>query len=200
MSYKPLSTSNSQETNYNQLNDMIRDLNAQEQIKIFKDDSGIRRVLLGKGADGFYGLKVSKEGQDVYTAADIDLVFNSDRKTLRLAADPQTFSHTTSAHPSLSSESFTIAHGLSYTPMVLASVQASSLSAFGLDNLTPLPAIALAGVGGSTTTYQVAAKIEVYADDTDITFRWYYGDVSSDAFATTYSFVYVLLEQPFSLA
>jgi len=83
--------------------------------------------------------------------------------------------------------------------MVLASVQAASLGAFGLDSLTPLPAIVLASIPGvSTSVYLVGAKIEVYADSTNVTFKWFYGDLSANAFATTYNFVYALIEQPFS--
>lgn len=58
-------------------NRAMQELRGREVTEIFKDDAGTRRVLLGKGADGFYGLKVSPAGTDVYTAADDDLAFSS---------------------------------------------------------------------------------------------------------------------------
>lgn len=86
MTYRPLSTQNGLSTNFGQVNDMMRDLSKRERVEIFKDDSGTRRVLLGKGANGFYGLKVSPEGKDVYTATDDELIFNSNQNVFKIVA------------------------------------------------------------------------------------------------------------------
>lgn len=84
MSFKPILSSNSQEQNNGLITDMFREVYARETTEVYKDDTGTRRVLIGKGADGFYGLKVSKPGFDVYDTADVNLGFNSDTPTLRL--------------------------------------------------------------------------------------------------------------------
>lgn len=68
----------------NQTNTAIRELNARDITEVFKDDTGVRRVLIGKGADGFYGLKVSKPTFDVYTAEDDELVFNSSQNVFKI--------------------------------------------------------------------------------------------------------------------
>ena len=52
-----------------------------------------------------YGLKISKPGIDVGTAADTDLIFSSDIDSLKTKATG-TFAN-----------NGTVAHGLSYTPM-----------------------------------------------------------------------------------
>ena len=84
MSFRPLSSQNTNSTNVGQINDMIRSLIKREQVQIFKDETGTRRVLLGRGPNGFHGLKVSKPDNDVYTAADSELVFNSDQNVFKI--------------------------------------------------------------------------------------------------------------------
>jgi len=91
MSFKPIITKNSTGQNYSQINDMVRSLNKEQQIKTFNgpggspaitigkyaegrygllisDDTGLRRVLIGQAPDdGRPGSWVSKEGEDVIT-------------------------------------------------------------------------------------------------------------------------------------
>lgn len=86
MSAPPVNSDSSQSAVTNKINDIARDVQALQTTQIFKDDSGTRRVLLGKGANGFYGLKVSKDGKDVYEAANSDLVFNSGQNMFKIAA------------------------------------------------------------------------------------------------------------------
>lgn len=70
----------------NDINTNFLDLQGKERVQVFKDDDGQRRVLLGKGADGFYGLKVSQPGKDVYTADDDELVFNSNQNMFKIVS------------------------------------------------------------------------------------------------------------------
>jgi hypothetical protein len=106
----------------NDMNTNLLELQGRERVQIFKDDQGVRRVLLGKGADGFYGLKVSQTGNDVYSAADDDLIFNSDQNMFKIVKTgtltvPQ-------VNPMLAGERYTAseAHGLSYVPAFMGFV------------------------------------------------------------------------------
>jgi hypothetical protein len=77
MSFKNIGGGSSLEGIVNDINQNIFELKNREVTQIFKDDTGARRVLLGKGADGFYGIKVSKANKDVYDVSDDDLLFSS---------------------------------------------------------------------------------------------------------------------------
>lgn len=132
MPLRPLNTLNSLTQNFSQITDMFRELYNRTITEIFKDDSGVQRVLLGKGANGFYGLKVSKSGFDVYDATDAQLVFNSDQNNFKIVS-----SFTTSITGSATSNTVTtIAHGLGYTPAILAFLNAGLA---GGAVRTPLP-------------------------------------------------------------
>jgi len=77
VSVTPVNSSSSQAAVANTINSIAQELEAMKNVQIFKDDATTRRVLLGKGANGFYGIKVSKENSDVFSAADDDLLFSS---------------------------------------------------------------------------------------------------------------------------
>lgn len=115
MALTPTSTSNSDAANLNQVNNIITTVNNMEKVQIFKDDTGTRRVLLGKGLNGFYGLKVSKEGFDVYEAGDDDLVFNSNNNVFKIVSTG-TATVTTTGAGLFTTE---IAHGLSFVPICI---------------------------------------------------------------------------------
>lgn len=118
MPFVPLNSGNSLTQNFGQATDMFRDLFGREVTEIFKDDAGTRRVLLGKGANGFYGLKVSPESVDVYTAADDDLVFNSSQNVFKIVDSGTVTIPVISGVPGSSTVTYT--HNLGYIPVVLA--------------------------------------------------------------------------------
>ena len=128
MSFKLIGGGSNLDTVVSDMNQNILELKGNERAQIFKDDAGVRRVLLGKGANGFYGLKVSKEGFDVTEVTDADLVFSSDRSTLKIAlagganVTKQTLAIGGANYDS-GSATTTIAHGLGYIPIVLATTQ-----------------------------------------------------------------------------
>lgn len=91
MALQPLNTSNSTTTNYNQINDAIRQLNKEQVTKTFKhangnaviegklpyaggygsmyyDANGIPIIIIGILPDGTTGIVVSKPGVSVLTA------------------------------------------------------------------------------------------------------------------------------------
>lgn len=90
MPFRPLNTSNSYRQNTGQINDMVRSLNREQQVKTFKqasgnaivtgrlpyeggygtmyyDTNGVPSIIIGILPDGTTGLVIAKEGVDVTT-------------------------------------------------------------------------------------------------------------------------------------
>lgn len=126
MKYRPLTTGNSLGANFSQINAMAKELNKRERVEIFKDDSGTRRVLLGKGLNGFYGLKVSKEGKDVYEASDSELVFNSSQNVFKIITTDTAILLGTAAGAGTSSVDVDLG-SVTETPIVFAYALVASL-------------------------------------------------------------------------
>lgn len=115
MSTNPVSGDNSAAALANQVNSVIRDVQGLQTVNVFKDETGTRRVLLGKQGDGSYGLKVSQPTFDVYTAADDDLIFNSSNNVPKIVvSDTATIDATSSTAGSAITE--TVPHNLGYVP------------------------------------------------------------------------------------
>lgn len=107
-----------------QMNKNILELQNNERTTIFKDDTGTRRVLMGKGPNGFYGLKVSKDTFDVYDAADEDLVFNSGQNVFKIVQSGTTETpgislNTGGAFYGADSNTTTVTHNLGYIPAAM---------------------------------------------------------------------------------
>lgn len=60
------------------INQNFRQIEAESRRKVFTDDQGNDRILLGKKEDGDYAVKVSAPGYNVDTASDDELVMSSD--------------------------------------------------------------------------------------------------------------------------
>lgn len=161
----PLTSDNSREANNNQVNSLARDFRSKERTQIFKDDAGTRRVLLGKGADDFYGLKVSQEDVDVYSAADNELVFNSNQNVFKVVAQGTT-SVTYTANDTVYTS--VVPHGQSNIPIVNAYFANS-----GARVSIPYYILGAGGGGG----YFIAAGIWAAVDATNITFVFANGNV-----------------------
>lgn len=153
MPFRPLAgASDSQK--WSTATDMFRELFSKDVTQIFKDDNGTRRVLLGKGADGFYGLKVSQEGADVFTADDDELIFNSNQNVFKIVQTgtlilPQYTTPNPGAGNFGSGQTIlaSVSHGLGYIPAAVAFLEFSS----GLR--APLPYVAHGGSGASATSH-----------------------------------------------
>lgn len=116
MSYKNIGGGSSLQGIVNDMNQNINELKNREVTEIFKDDTGTRRVLLGKGADDFYGMKVSKPGLDVYDASNDELIFNSNQNVFKIVKTGSSSIDATSATAG-STVTSTIPHGLSFIPI-----------------------------------------------------------------------------------
>lgn len=64
MSLKPLNSSNRYSNNLGQINDMVRQLNNEQQVKTFKAANNINAVITGRYQDGRYGLVISDDAGD----------------------------------------------------------------------------------------------------------------------------------------
>lgn len=59
MAFRPIASTNSTVQNYGQINDMVRSLNKEQQVKTFNGLSGDTAVIIGKYSQGKYGLVIS---------------------------------------------------------------------------------------------------------------------------------------------
>lgn len=121
MSTTPTNSDSSGAQVTSQINGVARDVQSMQTTQIFKDDTGTRRVLLGKGLNGFYGLKVSKTGEDVYEATDSQLIFNSNQNMFKIATTVTGTYTITSGDASANYANFSFAHGQTTKPTVIGS-------------------------------------------------------------------------------
>jgi len=117
----PITPNSDMNSVVNQMNQNIAQQNTNAIVQIFKDDTGTRRVLSGKGKSGFYGFKVSQPGIDVYEAADDELIFNSDLNVFKyITKGTQSITVAAGTYArGASLGSLAIPHGLSTTPAFL---------------------------------------------------------------------------------
>lgn len=170
MSLRPITPNSSIDSVINQMNQNIADLNSAQNTTIFRDDAGVRRVLLGKGGSDFYGLKVSETGVDVFDADDSELIFNSDLNvfkfvksdTINLVASAGTYARGTTL------ASTTIAHGLSTTPAFLLYVKVPNINSIGSNLLMNAPAFTFVDNG---TNYFPGTVAFGAIDSTNLTLK-----------------------------
>jgi hypothetical protein len=141
MAIPPVTGNNSDSANNTTINSLIREVNNQETTKIIKDDTGVRRVLIGSGANGFEGIKVSKSGTDVYTASNDQLIFNSEQNVFKIAVSGNTSTTVTNLAAG-TTKTLTIAHNLGLQPAILCYVNLPNLGVgfYEASGLTLMPA------------------------------------------------------------
>lgn len=120
MIYMPPSINNSSSTNWNQVNNIAKDMAQKERVQIYKDDTGTRRVLIGKGKNGFYGVKTTPTGVDVYNATDAELTFNSNQNVFKIVQSGLTTMSQITISGSSGTNNVVITHNLGYVPLVIA--------------------------------------------------------------------------------
>ena len=171
-------------------------------LKIKERQIIARQGGYNKAAFGFYGtankfgLKVAKEGYDVLTATDDQLVFNSEQNTFKIVKSVPislTMSYN-NASPLTWYATASIPHGLSYAPSYSAyHTIPSAIASGGSLTATNLPNPALV-FGSSGTTLRIFALATVNVGSTNVTLSVQLDGSWSNA---TYSFsanVYLLQE------
>lgn len=116
MAFRPLNSTNSQATNNNEINNMVRQLNNEQKTKIYKDNNGVRNISIGVQPDGTSRIRIAKEGIDVVDATDDQLIFNSAQNVLKIV---KTGTTTIPASGSTLA-SVTVTHSLGFSPGVMA--------------------------------------------------------------------------------
>lgn len=184
MSTQPIANSSVGPSEINQINNTIREVNAMQEVQIFKDDTGTRRVLFGRGPDGFYGLKVSQPNYDVWTASNDQLVFNSDNNVFKVV---DTGTLTVNYAASAGQATATYTHNLGYIPAGIVYLLPDSASYY-----QPTPLIV-----SSTSTGAVLQVFDWYVDDTQLTVRFTKNNVvgSGYASASTAEFKFYLFRE-----
>ena len=176
----------------NDMNTNLLDLKGREVTQVFKDDNGNPRVILGKAPDGTYGLKVSKDGYNVTSASNDQLVFNSSQNTLKvILTDTMTVTKNASSDFKLG----TYNHNLGYIPSYQAYID--GLSDSGDPARFTLPYITFPSVG--TDVGKIMLKVEMYCTDADVKIRIYTPQLPSGsgfyASALTYQIKFYLFQE-----
>lgn len=193
MSFKLLGGGSDLPNIVNDVNQNILELKGREVTEIFKDETGTRRVLIGKGPNGFYGLKVSSPGYDVFETADANLVFNSDQNVFKVVLSgsiplPQVGMPDPGAGTYAEGQSTLVSgvHGLGFTPAVIAYIEFSS----GLRAAMPYTAHTVSGATASWQTYTPIVSATNFR--IDVRYIVYGGPASSFSTATV---KYYLLQE-----
>ena len=155
---------------------------------LIKDSDNVNRALFGEYPDGDIAVKVSKPGKNVATAADDELIFNSNQNVLKVVGTGSASLDATSGggwytYP-------VITHGLGFLPMVLGSCNSP---AFGSNQWAMLPYTQI--IGG--TDYVINAQILSITENT-LQFGVELGDLASGSFGT-WNFKYYLLQETANL-
>lgn len=142
-----------------------------DQIIVF--DGTDNKALFGRDGNGDYVVKVAKDGFDVLTAADGDLIFNSAQNVFKIVGtvssafpDPGTASPPAGGGGAFVSALTSVAHGLSFTPAFLAFSGASPTFTQS-PNLTNMGTFG-AGVGG---VGMYVANFSISVNATNVIFR-----------------------------
>ena len=160
----------------NQINSVARDVQAMQTVQLFKDETGVRRVLLGRQADGSYGLKVSQPTFDVYEATNDDLIFNSSQNVFKIV---QSGTATMGDIVGNSTTSVNVSHGLGFAPIPLVFWDGGS----SYMQLPFFSAVTTSGVdlaldgwffaSVSSTDLTISCSSATYTTSTDTTFKYY---------------------------
>lgn len=171
-----------------QLNEWGRLISNEDRTKIIKDDAGVQRFLQGFNQGGFnnnVGLKISQEGKDVLTAADSELVFNSDNNLFKIV---QTGSATMNADATVSGAGSTIVttipHNLGFVPAALIYTLTSA------GDYVPLPAVSSYTTSGGNVLFNQFITSSI--DDTNLYIKFFPGGATDYG---EYEFKYYLIQE-----
>lgn len=115
----------------------------------FFDTNGIGVARFGQFSDGSIALKVAKSGQEVDSATNSQLVFNSTQDTFKIVSKNSAAFSFTSGGAGPGSTTVTINHNLGYVPIIQPEVTITTLTN-GSPGIYPLPFF-VPGLGGGTT-------------------------------------------------
>ena len=177
------------------INEAFAAIDGENRTKIIKNGN-TPKLLMGYQKDGFgtgvdYGLKIAKEGYDVTTATDAQMAFNSAFNTFKVV-------QMGTLRTTIGSDAVTLtaAHGLGYTPAIIAYVEVDYANAD-----TGLLAGSRAPTGTHLqvphfefdgSTFGCVAYVQVNVDSTNVKARVFSYHPDTDG---TYTITYYLLQE-----
>jgi hypothetical protein len=174
------------------INRIIDELNAQRKLKIINDGT-TNRILLGQYQNTFSGLKVSKQGKDVVTASNQDLIFNSEQNVLKIINTNTTSINVPNPLPT-GTITATVPHNQTFAPAFLAFVSTPALAAYGIPNsqIVGLPYILPTSIGTADAPLLVQARTDASSIYFDII---NYQSAALPDLGGTWSFKYYILQE-----
>jgi hypothetical protein len=148
--------------------------------RLLVNDGTTNRIVVGAQSDGTFGMKVSQPGNDVLTAPNSNMVFNSSQDVFKIVAKGTTTIPAFAVGSAQLNYSYVqIPHGLSFTPIVQAFASGYWVKgATGVQSSTyiPLPTFipgqgALGAYFFQTSGGYRAADIIFAVDSTNISFQ-----------------------------
>jgi len=118
-----------------QLNEWGRLISNEDRTKIITDDSGTERFLQGYQEGGFsngnVGIKLSQEGSSVLDATGDELIFSTDFNLFKIVGSgtiimPSVTTVADGTNTYSGGITSSVAHGLDFTPLVIAFLEVSS--------------------------------------------------------------------------
>lgn len=172
----------------NAINTTFMQIESENRTKVIKDENGVNKILLGKGQDGKYVLKVAKDGIDVLIATNDQLIFNSSQNIFKIVETNNT-TVTVSGHGTFTSTP--IVHGLDFTPGVIAYI--TQIPGSTSSGWSQLPFIFAVQPGAGSTTHAINAIAKSIVDDTNLTF--YISHIDSSIGNGVWNITYYLLQE-----
>jgi hypothetical protein len=166
------------------INKNFGELDSEATTKIFYDSNGIPSIAIGVQRDGTSRIRISQPGIDVTAATDSQLSFNSAQDVFKVVKTG-TFTVSCAAN---TTQTFTVAHGQTGTPIIMAYLETGSGTFF-------LPTTL------STTRNDIDGHvyynvfIEVYVDATNINARFFNATASAAPLTGTYNVRYYVLQE-----
>lgn len=150
-----------------------------------RDPDELSRIVMYIDSDGSPVFKISKDGQDAYTAGDDGLIFNSAQNIFKIV---DTGTQVVTKAGGSATQNEVIAHGLGYAPLVIAFGNQSATT-----SLLPVPEIV-----PDISSGLIAKTTGLYVDSTNIVFSLITPSWVGNTFYTdplTYTFYYYILQE-----
>lgn len=152
--------------------------------RLYVNDDNLNPIaLLGKDSQGKIVVKVARDGQNVITAPDNELIFNSEQDVFKIVLSGTASGNLPSAG---SINTITIPHNLGFTPIPMVFLS-------GGGHYSPLPAVPALGDGPSFTGIRVDQLMTVSVDNENLYIQQALSPQAASGYAVTYK--YYLLQE-----
>lgn len=167
----------------------FRQLENLNRVQIFKDETGVNRIILGRLPDGSYGMKVSQEGVDVTEATDAELILDTSNNLFKIV---DTGELTVTKAVNSESAVGSVSHDLGYAPLVIAFVVPFAGFSAG-PTQTPAMIVETSGTNAGRVKYLANIDPGAAAISFNIYTPNYTGSYYTDTFDSVFKY-YILRE------